>query len=181
MNGKNFLFHRHLVLQANGAFLASYHEQDMPHTYTFPVSSLLKASPSMALSGRPRFCTTKRLESWEEVELNRPKVPTLENYQRPPSSPSPNNLPRESFHSFMKGKPQRFSKELKIALTGWFFFLWFVGLNWLTLYLMRPDDFSWVDEERARLENAKRKLAKPLESSEIASANDGSNYTTADL
>lgn len=38
-----------------------------------------------------------------------------------------------------------------------------IGVTWLTAYIMRPDDFEWVEEERRRIEEAKARIQKKIE------------------
>lgn len=33
-----------------------------------------------------------------------------------------------------------------------------IGVTWLTAYIMRPDDFQWVEEERRRIQEAKERI-----------------------
>uniref|UniRef100_A0A0G4HDH9 Transmembrane protein n=1 Tax=Chromera velia CCMP2878 TaxID=1169474 RepID=A0A0G4HDH9_9ALVE len=117
------------------------------------------------LGGRPSTeagarTGTKKLETWQEVDMNRPRVPKVEDYVRPKKAPDPNQLTREQFRQFMRGKPQRFSVELQQFIGAWIILGFISSEVMLTLYIMRPDDFEWVEEERARLEAAKRKMAR---------------------
>jgi len=104
------------------------------------------------------FASQRKLETWEEVELNRPKPPTLEGYQKPLNTPDPYNLKRKDFRQFMMGKPERFTREMKVFLTVLGFAIWCLGISWFTVYLMKPDDYEWIEQERKRMETAKRKL-----------------------
>mmetsp|Transcript_35044 Transcript_35044/g.69162 ORF Transcript_35044/g.69162 Transcript_35044/m.69162 type:complete len:161 (+) Transcript_35044:148-630(+) len=104
--------------------------------------------------------TLQKLETWQEVDMNRPRVPKVEDYVRPKKAPDPNQLTREQFRQFMRGKPQRFSVELQQFIGAWIILGFISSEVMLTLYIMRPDDFEWVEEERARLEAAKRKMAR---------------------
>ncbi|KAL8453132.1 hypothetical protein Emed_001002 [Eimeria media] len=107
----------------------------------------------------------------------------------PRGAPDARNLSRQQFHQFMKGKPQRFSKELKsctgkevgepashrlahliprlherhVAMMGVSLTVFGVGMTWLTVYLMRPDDFEWVEEERRRIQEAKDRIQRKID------------------
>ena len=41
-----------------------------------------------------------------------------------------------------------------------------VGVTWLTAYIMRPDDFEWVEEERRRIQEAKERIQQKIERAE---------------
>lgn len=99
--------------------------------------------------------------TWLEVERMRPRAPNPWDgtYQWPAAAPDPLEIKRESFHAFMHGKQEMFSRELKVFVYGWAMAGLLVGLTALTIYVMAPDDFEWVEEERARMERAKRKKA----------------------
>ncbi|OEH79465.1 uncharacterized protein LOC34619700 [Cyclospora cayetanensis] len=96
----------------------------------------------------------------DEVEAQRPLAPDPYDgtYQRPQGAPDPRSISREQFHQFMYGKPQRFSKELKVAVMGCTLAGFGIGITWLTVYIMRPDDFEWVEEERKRIQEAKQRI-----------------------
>lgn len=65
----------------------------------------------------------QQMSPWDEVEAQRPLAPDPYDgtYQMPKGAPDPRNLSRQQFHQFMHGKPQRFSKELKVGLFSTFF------------------------------------------------------------
>eukprot|EP00435_Cladocopium_sp_Y103_P030089 s835_g7.t1 len=98
------------------------------------------------------------LETWEEVELHRPKAPTLEGYVRPVGAPEQNSIPREQYHQFMLGKPARYSQELRIFLMGLGVVSFCLAEFAFTVYKLRPDDLDWVDEERKRAAAAKARI-----------------------
>ncbi|KAL8429823.1 hypothetical protein ACSSS7_006271 [Eimeria intestinalis] len=106
-----------------------------------------------------------QLPPWEEVEAQRPLAPDPYDgtYQMPRGAPDSRNISRQQFHQFMKGKPQRFSKELKVAVMGVSLTVFGVGMTWLTVYLMRPDDFEWVEEERKRIQDAKDRIQRKID------------------
>ncbi|KAL8275804.1 hypothetical protein Esti_000367 [Eimeria stiedai] len=106
-----------------------------------------------------------QLSPWEEVEAQRPLAPDPYDgtYEMPRGAPDVRNLSRQQFHQFMKGKPQRFSKELKVAMMGVSLTVFGVGMTWLTVHLMRPDDFEWVEEERRRIQEAKDRIQRKID------------------
>ncbi|PFH35331.1 hypothetical protein BESB_062180 [Besnoitia besnoiti] len=115
--------------------------------------------------------TANSSETWLEVERARPRVPNAFDgtYQWPQAAPNPLEIKRETFQAFMHGKTERFSRELKVFLYGWGITLFIVGLTLLTIKLMAPDDFEWVEAERERMEQAKRKKAN-AEAAALAAA-----------
>ena len=56
----------------------------------------------------------------DEVDAQRPLAPDPydSTYKLPQGAPDARSLSRERFHQFMHGKPQRFSKELKVNGTA---------------------------------------------------------------
>mmetsp|Transcript_31690 Transcript_31690/g.74217 ORF Transcript_31690/g.74217 Transcript_31690/m.74217 type:complete len:147 (+) Transcript_31690:63-503(+) len=98
------------------------------------------------------------LETWEEVELHRPKAPTLEGYVRPVGAPEQLDIPREQYHQFMMGKPARYSVELRNFLMGLGVVSFCFAEFAFTVYKLRPDDLDWVDEERKRAAAAKARI-----------------------
>ncbi|CAK9030390.1 unnamed protein product [Durusdinium trenchii] len=98
------------------------------------------------------------LETWEEVELHRPKAPTLEGYVRPVGAPEQFDISREQYHQFMMGKPARYSQELRIFLMGLGVVSFCIAEFAFTVYKLRPDDLDWVDEERKRAAAAKARI-----------------------
>ncbi|CAE7264993.1 unnamed protein product [Symbiodinium sp. CCMP2592] len=100
----------------------------------------------------------KPLETWEEVELHRPKAPTLEGYVRPVGAPEQLDIPREQYHQFMMGKPARYSVELRNFLMGLGVVSFCFAEFAFTVYKLRPDDLDWVDEERKRAAAAKARI-----------------------
>lgn len=98
------------------------------------------------------------METWEEVEAHRPKAPTLEGYERPKGAPEQFDLTREQFHQYMRGKPRRYSSELRVFLTGIGVMSFVLAECAFTVYKMRPDDLSWIEEERQRAAAAKARI-----------------------
>ncbi|KAL8428192.1 hypothetical protein Efla_005294 [Eimeria flavescens] len=107
----------------------------------------------------------QQLPPWEEVEAQRPLAPDPYDgtYKMPCGAPDARSISRQQFHQFMKGKPQRFSKELKVAAMGVSLMTFGVGVTCLTVYLMRPDDFEWVEEERRRIQEAKERIQRRID------------------
>jgi hypothetical protein len=102
------------------------------------------------------------LETWEEVERNRPRVPTLDGYMRPARAPKQEDIPREEFHRFMMGKAPKIPEQWRAFVGGFILFSWCIGACAFTMYKLRPDDFEWLEEERNKAEAAKARLAKKL-------------------
>lgn len=63
----------------------------------------------------------------------------------------------------MNVKPPKLSGDawVNIALLGT---LGVIGcISYTTFKILRPDDFEWIEEERARMEAAKRKMNRLME------------------
>ncbi|PHJ22119.1 transmembrane protein [Cystoisospora suis] len=112
-------------------------------------------------AGRASAASPRQTSTWLEVERVRPQVPSAfdGSYQWPEAAPNPLDIKRENFHAFMHGKTERFSRELKVFLYGWGCVVLMGSLVGGTIWVMTPDDFEWVEEERMRMEQAKRKKA----------------------
>mmetsp|Transcript_120002 Transcript_120002/g.208395 ORF Transcript_120002/g.208395 Transcript_120002/m.208395 type:complete len:150 (+) Transcript_120002:89-538(+) len=100
----------------------------------------------------------RAMETWEEVELHRPKAPTLEGYVRPAGAPEQFDLTRDQYHQFMLGKPAKYSVELRNFLMGLGVVSFILAEFAFTIYKLRPDDLDWVDEERIRAAAAKARI-----------------------
>ncbi|CDJ50667.1 hypothetical protein, conserved [Eimeria brunetti] len=105
----------------------------------------------------------------DQVEAQRPLAPNPYDgvYKMPEGAPDPHSLSRARFHQFMHGKPQRFSKELKVTVMGCTLAGFGVGVTWLTAYIMRPDDFEWVEEERKRIQEAKERIQSRIDKAQL--------------
>merc|ERR1712232_1407848 len=130
--------------------------------------------------GRHAFATAaaasppRAMETWEEVELHRPKAPTLEGYVRPVGAPEQNDLTRDQYHQFMMGKPAKYSVELRNFLMGLGVVSFCLAEFAFTLYKLRPDDLDWVDEERQRAAAAKARIDARIAAQEQKLAGAGS-------
>eukprot|EP00927_Polykrikos_kofoidii_P086130 TRINITY_DN9560_c0_g1_i1.p1 TRINITY_DN9560_c0_g1~~TRINITY_DN9560_c0_g1_i1.p1 ORF type:complete len:170 (-),score=33.33 TRINITY_DN9560_c0_g1_i1:175-684(-) len=102
--------------------------------------------------------TPRPMETWEEVELHRPRAPTLDGYVRPAGAPNADDITREQYHQFMKGKPAKYSTELRTFLMGMAVVSFCTAEFAFTIYKMKPDDLDWVDEERVRAAAAKARI-----------------------
>lgn len=89
-------------------------------------------------------------EPWEQMSQRRFAVPTLEGYERPKGAPEQFDITREQYHQFTRGTKRTMDPELGNFLVGFGTMCWGVFACAGTMYLMRPDDFSWVDEEREK-------------------------------
>ena len=114
----------------------------------------------------PQFSVLRRRlfssQSWEEVERNRPKIPTLDGYRRPARAPQQQEIPREEFHRFMMGRAPKIPEQWRAFVGGFVLFAWCVGACALTMYKLRPDDFEWLEEERNKAEAAKARIQLKL-------------------
>merc|ERR1719171_810417 len=108
----------------------------------------------------------RAMETWEEVELHRPKAPTLEGYVRPAGAPEQFDLTRDQYHQFMMGKPGRYSMELRNFLLGLGVVSFIFAEFAFTIYKLRPDDMDWVDEERQRAAAAKARIEARIKAQE---------------
>mmetsp|Transcript_72805 Transcript_72805/g.204478 ORF Transcript_72805/g.204478 Transcript_72805/m.204478 type:complete len:163 (-) Transcript_72805:99-587(-) len=117
------------------------------------------ASSSSSAASRP-------METWEEVELHRPKAPTLDGYVRPVGAPSQADIPREQYHQFMLGRPMKYSMELRNFLMGFGVVSFCLAEFAFTLYKLKPDDQDWVDEERVRAAAAKARIEARIKAQE---------------
>lgn len=114
--------------------------------------------------GRRLFSSERRsVETWEEVERNRPTIPTLEGYRRPARAPQQQDIPRDEFHRFMMGKAPKVPEQWRAFVGGFVLFSWCIGACAFTMYKLRPDDFEWLEEERNKAEAAKARISKKLE------------------
>ncbi|EUD66739.1 hypothetical protein C922_02724 [Plasmodium inui San Antonio 1] len=72
-----------------------------------------------------------------------------------------NKITSIDINTFKKYKHKNnpiFSTEFKVFITGFLICGWCVFAVYLTVRIMSPDDFEWVENERKRLEDAKRKV-----------------------
>eukprot|EP00389_Voromonas_pontica_P002816 GDKH01004183.1.p1 GENE.GDKH01004183.1~~GDKH01004183.1.p1 ORF type:complete len:166 (-),score=11.52 GDKH01004183.1:236-733(-) len=105
----------------------------------------------------------RRMETWEEVEAHRPRVPKLDPKLRPSNAPSPEEITRKQFRQFMRGKMKTVSTETKQTLALIALLTFIICEVAFTIKQLSPDDFQWVEEERTRIEAAKRKMARILQ------------------
>eukprot|EP00928_Gymnodinium_smaydae_P019158 TRINITY_DN17324_c2_g1_i1.p1 TRINITY_DN17324_c2_g1~~TRINITY_DN17324_c2_g1_i1.p1 ORF type:complete len:188 (+),score=37.82 TRINITY_DN17324_c2_g1_i1:81-566(+) len=128
-----------------------------------PRHELMRAAP-LALRRKATAASTapRAMETWEEVELHRPRAPTLEGYVRPAGAPEQFDLAREQYHQFMMGKPAKYSVELRTFLMGLGVVSFCLAEFAFTIYKLRPDDLDWVDEERQRAAAAKARIEARL-------------------
>ncbi|KJP87340.1 hypothetical protein AK88_03020 [Plasmodium fragile] len=72
-----------------------------------------------------------------------------------------NKITSIDINTFKKYKHKNnpiFSTEFKVFITGFLICGWCVFAIYLTVRIMSPDDFEWVESERKRLEDAKKKI-----------------------
>eukprot|EP00928_Gymnodinium_smaydae_P063059 TRINITY_DN46757_c0_g1_i1.p2 TRINITY_DN46757_c0_g1~~TRINITY_DN46757_c0_g1_i1.p2 ORF type:complete len:165 (-),score=46.80 TRINITY_DN46757_c0_g1_i1:255-749(-) len=128
-----------------------------------PAAALRVRNLAAAAGGGAAASTAPRaMETWEEVELHRPRAPTLEGYVRPAGAPEQFDLAREQYHQFMMGKPAKYSVELRTFLMGLGVVSFCLAEFAFTIYKLRPDDLDWVDEERQRAAAAKARIEARL-------------------
>ena len=121
--------------------------------------------PGMLRRQVRKFCSSRNetpLSTWEEVERNRPRVPTLEGYRRPARAPQQQDIPREDFHRFMMGRAPKIPEQWRAFVGGFVLFSWCIGACAFTMYKLRPDDFEWLEEERNKAEAAKARIMKKM-------------------
>ncbi|SBT70528.1 conserved Plasmodium protein, unknown function [Plasmodium malariae] len=68
------------------------------------------------------------------------------------------NIDINTFKKYKHKNNPIFSTEFKVFITGFLLCSWCVFAIYLTVRIMSPDDFDWVEQERKRLENAKKKI-----------------------
>merc|ERR1719463_635685 len=121
-------------------------------------------------SSSARWATAppRAMETWEEVELHRPKAPTLEGYVRPAGAPEQMDLTREQYHQFMLGKPVKYSVELRNFIMGLAVVSFCLAEFAFTIYKLRPDDLDWIDEERRRAAAAKARIEAKIQAQQQA-------------
>ncbi|CRG94377.1 conserved Plasmodium protein, unknown function [Plasmodium gallinaceum] len=68
------------------------------------------------------------------------------------------NIDINTFKKYKHKNNPTFSTEFKIFITGFLIFSWCIFAIYLTIRIMTPDDFEWVENERKRLEDAKKKI-----------------------
>mmetsp|Transcript_103284 Transcript_103284/g.205286 ORF Transcript_103284/g.205286 Transcript_103284/m.205286 type:complete len:152 (-) Transcript_103284:46-501(-) len=108
----------------------------------------------------------RAMETWEEVELHRPRAPTLEGYVRPVGAPNQSDITRDQYHQFMLGKPAKYSVELRNFLMGLGVVSFCLAEFAFTVYKLKPDDLDWVDEERQRAAAAKARIEAKIQAQE---------------
>eukprot|EP00929_Paragymnodinium_shiwhaense_P001814 TRINITY_DN102020_c0_g1_i1.p1 TRINITY_DN102020_c0_g1~~TRINITY_DN102020_c0_g1_i1.p1 ORF type:complete len:153 (+),score=36.18 TRINITY_DN102020_c0_g1_i1:111-569(+) len=119
------------------------------------------APPLTLAVGRRSASTTaatRPMETWEEVEMHRPRAPTLDGYVRPAGAPEQLDLTRDQYHQFMLGKPAKYSTELTNFLLGLAVVSFCLAEFAFTIYKLKPDDMDWIDEERKRAAAAKARI-----------------------
>mmetsp|Transcript_108146 Transcript_108146/g.230888 ORF Transcript_108146/g.230888 Transcript_108146/m.230888 type:complete len:155 (-) Transcript_108146:31-495(-) len=132
------------------------------------------AAPRTRLAGHRPLATaatassaaTRPMETWEEVELHRPKAPTLDGYVKPTGAPDQFDITREQYHQFMMGKPAKYSVELRNFLMGLGVVSFCLAEFAFTIYKLRPDDLDWIDEERQRAAAAKARIEARIQAKE---------------
>eukprot|EP00930_Biecheleria_cincta_P057801 TRINITY_DN43678_c0_g1_i1.p1 TRINITY_DN43678_c0_g1~~TRINITY_DN43678_c0_g1_i1.p1 ORF type:complete len:148 (-),score=30.59 TRINITY_DN43678_c0_g1_i1:116-559(-) len=134
------------------------------------VAAFSSARWAVARKGFASSTAPRALETWEEVELHRPKAPSLEGYVRPTGAPEQFDISREQYHQFMLGKPARYSVELRNFLMGLGVVSFCLAEFAFTIYKLRPDDLDWVDEERQRAAAAKARIEAKIAKQEQAQA-----------
>merc|ERR1719162_2050609 len=120
----------------------------------------------LRVTGRGAATTPKPMDTWEEVEMHRPRAPTLEGYIRPAGAPEQFDIPRDQYHQFMLGKPMKYSVELRNFLMGLGVVSFVLAEFAFTIYKLKPDDLDWVDEERQRAAAAKARIDARLAAEE---------------
>lgn len=133
--------------------------------------AVLPCAPTLAARGAASATSTESvssrpMETWEEVELHRPKAPSLEGYVRPAGAPLQADIPREQYHQFMLGKPAKYSVELRNFILGVATVGFCLSEFGFTVYKLKPDDLDWVDEERKRAAAAKERIAAKIAAKE---------------
>ncbi|CAD7939858.1 unnamed protein product [Amoebophrya sp. A120] len=98
------------------------------------------------------------LESWEEVEKHHLKIPTLDNYKRPKNAPLPTELTRADYHQFMRGKPRRWQQQTVCPAVGAALICFTFCEMAYAMFKLKPDDFDWIEEERARARAARERI-----------------------
>ncbi|CZT98188.1 hypothetical protein PFMG_00808 [Plasmodium falciparum IGH-CR14] len=68
------------------------------------------------------------------------------------------NIDINTFKKYKHKNNPTFSTEFKIFITGIIISMWCVFAIYLTIRIMSPDNFDWVEDERKRLEDAKKKI-----------------------
>ncbi|GAW79436.1 hypothetical protein, conserved [Plasmodium gonderi] len=68
------------------------------------------------------------------------------------------NIDINTFKKYKHKNNPIFSTEFKVFITGFLICGWCVFAIYLTIRIMSPDDFEWVESERKRLEDAKKKI-----------------------
>ncbi|SBT31508.1 conserved Plasmodium protein, unknown function [Plasmodium ovale wallikeri] len=89
------------------------------------------------------------------------------------------NIDINTFRKYKHKNNPIFSTEFKIFITGVFLCGWCVFAIYLTVRIMSPDDFEWVENERKRLEDAKKKIMCIKEKEKEKGKEMGHSHTTA--
>merc|ERR1719203_1470069 len=129
-------------------------------------SRRLHPDVSRATMSTATAAASRPMETWEEVELHRPKAPSLDGYVRPAGAPDQMDITREQYHQFMLGKPAKYSVELRNFLLGVATVSFCLSEFAFTIYKLKPDDLDWVDEERKRAAAAKARIDARIKAQE---------------
>ncbi|SOV10626.1 conserved Plasmodium protein, unknown function [Plasmodium sp. gorilla clade G2] len=68
------------------------------------------------------------------------------------------NIDINTFKKYKHKNNPTFSTEFKIFITGIIISIWCFFAIYITIRIMSPDNFDWVENERKRLEDAKKKI-----------------------
>ncbi|SCL97732.1 conserved Plasmodium protein, unknown function [Plasmodium chabaudi chabaudi] len=113
-----------------------------------------------------RYLSSKRISNPYPVE--RPSVKEMDDeYKRflqlkKKENPTPEfkitNIDINTFRKYKHKNNPTFSTEFKVFITGLSICAWCLFAMYMTVKIMTPNDFEWVDNERKRLEEAKKKI-----------------------
>ncbi|VWU51220.1 conserved protein, unknown function [Hepatocystis sp. ex Piliocolobus tephrosceles] len=68
------------------------------------------------------------------------------------------NIDINTFKQYKHKNNPLFSTEFKVFITGFLISCWCIFAVYLTVKILSPDDFEWIENERKRLEEAKKKI-----------------------
>lgn len=130
--------------------------------------SIHKLNIDRACLLRIRRFFSKRITHYDPLEHERPSVKAMdEEYKRFIEKKKKDqdfpefkitNIDINTFRQYKHKNNPIFSTEFKVFITGIFLFGWVLFAIYMTIRILTPDDFEWVEQERKRIEDAKKKI-----------------------
>ncbi|GFE52869.1 Sec1 family protein [Babesia ovis] len=110
-----------------------------------------------------RGFSSQAKDHWQLTDEQRPTVSALDRYKEVLSAERRKSIRRSDFLKFTGGRRPLISSHFKANLLASGILVWCVFACYMTYRVMRPEDYAWVDAERARIEEAKAKMQRIIE------------------